>query len=120
MANERNAGNTTPLPQNNEDGVESADTMAGEPLPEINRGDDPHVLTVGIGASAGGLEALQNFFDHMPADTGMAFVVVTHLPTGRVSLMPELLARHSSMPVTEISEPTRVEANHVYVARGGG
>ena len=63
---------------------------------------------------------MQQFFDHMPADSGMAFVVVTHLPAGRVSLMPELLARHSSMPVAEVGEPTRVEPNHVYVARGGG
>ncbi len=77
------------------------------------------VLIVGIGASAGGLEALQQFFDHMPGDSGMAFVVVTHLPTGRVSLMPELLARHSPMPVAEISGPTRVEPNRVYLARGG-
>src|SRR3954471_20695477 len=120
MATDSNGGDTSPLPRNDEEDVESEDTTAGEPSPEIDRRADDHVLTVGIGASAGGLEALQNFFDHMPADTGMAFVVVTHLPTGRVSLMPELLARHSSMPVTEISEPTRVEANHVYVARGGG
>ena len=63
------------------------------------------VLIVGIGASAGGLEALQQFFDHMPGDSGMAFVVVTHLPAGRVSLMPELLARHSPMPVAEIGGP---------------
>ncbi len=77
------------------------------------------VVIVGIGASAGGLEALQEFFDHMPGDSGMAFVVVTHLPAGRVSLMPELLSRHSPMPVTEIGAPIKVEANHVYLARGG-
>ena len=79
----------------------------------------PSVVIVGIGASAGGLEALQQFFDHMPGDSGMAFVVVTHQPAGRVSLMPELLARHSAMAVTEIGGPTRVEPNHVYLARGG-
>ncbi len=79
----------------------------------------PGVLIVGIGASAGGLDALQQFFDHMPGDSGMAFVVVTHQPAGRVSLMPDLLARHSPMPVSEIGGPTRVEPNHVYLARGG-
>src|SRR5216683_2642913 len=48
---------------------------------------------VGIGASAGGLEALEAFFGHMPPDSGMAFVVVIHQPLHHVSLLPELLGR---------------------------
>ena len=56
---------------------------------------------VGIGASAGGLEALQEFFGNMPADTGMGFVVVTHQHPGHVSMLPALLARSTSMPVVE-------------------
>src|SRR5215831_1051777 len=47
----------------------------------------------GIGASAGGLEALEELFDNMPADTGMAFVVVTHQHPGHTSMLPELLRR---------------------------
>jgi two-component system CheB/CheR fusion protein len=54
---------------------------------------------VGVGASAGGLEALEQFFAHMPPDTGLAFVVVQHLAPDFKSLMDELLRRHTSMPI---------------------
>ncbi len=70
---------------------------------------------VGIGASAGGLEALQSFFDALPAETGMAFVVVTHLHPEHESYLAELLQKHTSMPVMQVTKKTRVEANHVYV-----
>lgn len=75
---------------------------------------------VGLGASAGGLEALEAFFDNMPADSGMAFVVVTHLHPERVSLMPELLSRHTAMPVVEAMDGMLVKEDHVYVAPPGG
>jgi len=71
---------------------------------------------VGIGASAGGLEALQKFFAHMPADTGMAFVVVTHQQPGRESLLAELLGRSTTMKVAEAFDGVKLEPNHVYVA----
>jgi two-component system CheB/CheR fusion protein len=74
---------------------------------------------VGIGASAGGLEALQEFFTHTPSDSGMAFVVVTHQNPDHTSLMPELLGRHTAMPVTEVGAGTVVQPNHVYVAPPG-
>jgi two-component system CheB/CheR fusion protein len=54
---------------------------------------------VGIGASAGGLEALETFFTHMPPDSGMAFVVVTHMDPHATSFLPELLSRATRMPV---------------------
>ena len=72
-------------------------------------------VVVGIGASAGGLEALESFFAHLPADSGMAFVLVQHLDPAHPSLMSELLARHTSMPVQAVNQPTRVEPNHLYV-----
>lgn len=75
---------------------------------------------VGLGASAGGLEALETFFDNMPVDSGMAFVVVTHLHPERVSLMPELLSRHTDMPVVEAQDGVSLEADHVYIAPPGG
>lgn len=75
---------------------------------------------VGIGASAGGLEALQEFFSTMPPDTGIAFVVVTHLHKGQPSMLPELLARQTTMPVSEADNGLRIEPNHVYVASPGG
>ena len=59
---------------------------------------------VGIGASAGGLEALEAFFRHMLSDSGMAFVVVTHQPPQHVSLLPDLLGRCTTMPVRKASE----------------
>ena len=59
---------------------------------------------VGIGASAGGLEALEEFFKHLPADAGMAYVVVTHQLSGQPSLLPELLRKCALMPVVEAGD----------------
>ncbi|HET9626374.1 MAG TPA: chemotaxis protein CheB [Kofleriaceae bacterium] len=70
---------------------------------------------VGIGASAGGLESLQQLFDALPADTGMAFVVIQHLSPDFRSLMDELIARHSEMPVVVADDNMPVHANHIYV-----
>jgi two-component system CheB/CheR fusion protein len=71
---------------------------------------------VGMGASAGGLEALEVFFTHMPADSGMAFVVLTHHPPQHVSLLPELLGRCTTMPVLQASEGMTIAPNRVYIA----
>jgi two-component system CheB/CheR fusion protein len=54
---------------------------------------------VGIGAAAGGLDACKRFFDHMPADTGTAIACLPHLGRTHESLMPELLGKHTAMPV---------------------
>ncbi|OHX35295.1 chemotaxis protein CheR [Methylomonas sp. LWB] len=70
---------------------------------------------VGIGASAGGLEAIESFFKKMPPDTGMAFIVVQHLSPDYKSLMVELLSKHTLMPVLRIEEGMKVEPNHVYL-----
>src|SRR5215475_1823507 len=75
---------------------------------------------VGIGASAGGLEALDELFDNMPASTGMAFVVVTHQHPGHTSMLPELLRRKTEMSVIEASEGTKLQPNYVYVGPPGG
>src|SRR5215475_1177895 len=75
---------------------------------------------VGIGASAGGLEALEELFDNMPADPGMAFVVVTHQHPGHTSMLPELLRRKTEMPVVEAAEGMRLRPNCVYVGAPGG
>ncbi|MDQ3039264.1 MAG: PAS domain-containing protein, partial [Pseudomonadota bacterium] len=73
------------------------------------------LLIVGIGASAGGLEAFTSFFSRMPADSGMAFVLVQHLAPQHISLLAELIGRGTSMPVSEAADGERVEGNHVYV-----
>jgi two-component system CheB/CheR fusion protein len=70
---------------------------------------------VGIGASAGGVEALEQFFKSVPANNGLAFVVVTHLPPGRESMLSEILGRATRMPVVDARDGERVEAEHVYV-----
>ena len=72
---------------------------------------------VGIGASAGGLAALQDFFDHIPHATGAAYVVVQHLSPNFKTLMDELLSRHSRMTVKLTDDGEVIEANHVYVMR---
>jgi two-component system, chemotaxis family, CheB/CheR fusion protein len=59
---------------------------------------------IGIGASAGGIDAFHSFFDHMPADCGMAFVMVLHLPADRKSMLTEILARWTSMPVIDVMD----------------
>jgi two-component system CheB/CheR fusion protein len=75
---------------------------------------------VGIGASADGLEALEELLDHLAPDTGMSFVVVTHQHPGHVSLLPELLGRDTAMPVAEATGGTRLQPNHIYVCPPGG
>lgn len=72
-------------------------------------------LTVAIGASAGGVEAIERFFDRMPADTGLAFVVVQHLSPDFKSLMDEILRRHTAMPVNVAADGMLVVPNTVYV-----
>ena len=70
---------------------------------------------VAIGASAGGIEALTDLMNHLPSDTGLAFVLVQHLDPKHHSILTELLARKTAMPVTEVSEGIVAKPNHVYV-----
>ncbi|HEX4119368.1 MAG TPA: chemotaxis protein CheB [Verrucomicrobiae bacterium] len=70
---------------------------------------------VGIGASAGGLEAYTHLLQHLPRDTGMGFVLVQHLDPQHKSALTNLLRRVASMPVREVTNNTRVERNHIYV-----
>ena len=69
----------------------------------------------GIGASAGGLEALEQFLRHVPAGSGMAFVIVQHLDPTHKGVMPELLQRATGMKVFQVKDRTRVQPNCVYV-----
>ena len=70
---------------------------------------------VGVGASAGGLEAFGRLLKALPQDTGMAFVLVQHLDPGHESMLTRLLSSSTRMPVTEVQEGIEVQANHVYV-----
>ncbi|NBD37995.1 MAG: PAS domain-containing protein [Verrucomicrobia bacterium] len=70
---------------------------------------------VGIGASAGGLRALETFFRVAPEEGGCAYIVVQHLSPDFKSLMDDLLARHTGMPIHRVEEPVKLEANAVYL-----
>lgn len=89
--------------------------------PRTRRGGDLSALpdaaipVVGIGASAGGIEALSSFFDAMAADSGCAFVVVMHLDPKRESEMARILRGHTKMPVAQVENGMRVGPDQVYV-----
>ncbi len=70
---------------------------------------------VGIGASAGGLDAFKKFFSALPADSGAAFVLIQHLDPTRESLTADLVGTYTRMPVGQVEDGMRVEANRVYV-----
>ena len=83
--------------------------------PEISHRQNTFYI-VGLGASAGGLEALERFFGSMPENSGMAFIVVTHLDPNHVSIMPELLQKSTKMKLFQAEDGMAVEPDHVYVA----
>lgn len=72
-------------------------------------------LIVGIGGSAGGLNAYKALLDALPANTGMAFVVVSHITPSANSQLAEILSRHTNMKVGVARAAMPIEANHVYV-----
>jgi two-component system, chemotaxis family, CheB/CheR fusion protein len=74
---------------------------------------------VGIGASAGGLEAFTKILSHLPADIGMSFVLLLHLDPKHESLSADILSRVSRMPVTEVKDGLKVEPNRVYIIPPG-
>ncbi len=70
---------------------------------------------VGLGASAGGIAALQQFFGDLPAESGLAFVVVMHLAPDHESNLAAILQQKTAMPVVQVNETVKVQPNHVYV-----
>lgn len=81
--------------------------------------DQNGLVIVGIGASAGGLEAIQDFFAKMPSNTGLAFVVVQHLSPAHKSMMDELLAKYTRMKISVVSDGVEVQPNHIYLIPPG-
>jgi two-component system CheB/CheR fusion protein len=80
---------------------------------------EPSCLVVGVGASAGGLEALTNLLRALPVDTGMAFVLVQHLAPTHPSALAEILSRATTMPVMDVENDLLAEPNRVYVMPPG-
>ncbi len=91
-------------------------TFAPASLEKLQPAAAPSAVgVVGIGASAGGLDALEEFFTRVPAKSGLAYIVVQHLDPTKKTMLTELLQRVTVLRVCEASEQMRVEANHVYV-----
>ena len=84
--------------------TEEREVSVGAPFP-----------VVGIGASAGGLEAFTALFRAMPADTGMAFVLVQHLAPEHASSLAEIVSRSTPMPVAEVGGDLALQPNHLYI-----
>jgi len=84
-------------------------------FPADDSDDNSPKYVVGIGASAGGLEALEEFFSHLPTDTDACFIVVQHLSPDFKSMMPELLSKHTKMPIYQVSDGFKLEKNAVYL-----
>ena len=77
--------------------------------------DNCKLFVVGVGASAGGLQALEKFFKNMPSDSGAAFVVVQHLSPNFKSLMKELLERHTQMVIHRVTDGMELAANSIFL-----
>ncbi|TAG86442.1 MAG: response regulator [Oscillatoriales cyanobacterium] len=101
---------------NQSDLENTPDSIAPSPIDEAeqNTVEAPFPI-VGIVASAGGLEAFTEFLSHLPADTGMAFVLIQHLDPNYKSLLSEILATKTQMPVSQVLDGTTVEPNQVYI-----
>jgi two-component system, chemotaxis family, CheB/CheR fusion protein len=82
-------------------------------------GSSPPFPVVGIGASAGGLDAFEQFFVHLPPDTGIAFILVQHLSPPHKSILPEILQRYTAMTVSQVTDGIPVQPNCVYVIPPG-
>lgn len=85
---------------------------AGGPASENGRDD---LVIVGMGGSAGAITSFREFFRNVPADSGMAYVVILHLSPEHESRLAEVLQTATKIPVIQVREPVRVEPNHVYV-----
>ena len=72
-------------------------------------------MVVGLGASAGGIRALKEFFEHVPEGSGMAYVVILHLSPEHESRLAEVLQQSTRMPVKQVMESVRIEPERVYV-----
>jgi two-component system, chemotaxis family, CheB/CheR fusion protein len=77
--------------------------------------ENKHFPIVAIGASAGGLEALEEFFEKVPRNSGMAYVIISHTDPARSSLLPDIIQRKSNIPAVQVEEGMNVEANVIYL-----
>src|ERR1700731_2905759 len=109
------------MPGDRPDGAAAARLrLAGRnPLPRTSPADLAAFPVVGIGASAGGLDACRKLVDALPAGNGMAFILVQHLDPTHESMMVDLLAGHTSMAVRQAADGMPIEREHLYVIPPG-
>ena len=89
------------------------------PRKRITAENGAHFPVVAVGASAGGLEAFRTLLAALPAEGGMAFILVQHLDPTHSTMMVELLSRHTAMPLVEAREGVRLEPDHIYTIPPG-
>src|SRR5262249_54142341 len=113
------AGPHRPQKVNPEPAVSMADA-ADRAAEGVRPPSAPSMLTiVGVGGSAGGLQAFEKFFSHVPLQSGLAFVVIQHLAPPHTSILVDLIARATQMPVLDAQDGVSAEADHVYVITPG-
>ena len=106
-------------PSTKQEPVKAKSAQPGDMGSTDNESTGRPVPIVGVGASAGGLEAISELLHALPRDTGMAFVLVQHLDPTHDSILAEILSRSTTMPVAQVKNGVAVEANHVYVIPPG-
>lgn len=92
----------------------NGNNAASPGTPDANGPSKKSFPIVGIGASAGGLEALETFFDHLPSAPGLALVIIQHLSPKHKSIMGQILQRHTTLPVLEVADGLEVAPDTVY------
>ena len=95
--------------------VSMSESLALDRPSEQSKSKNNGFSIIGLGASAGGLEALKSFFDHLPSKFKHSFVVVQHLSPDYKSLMGELLSKNTDMPIVEVKEKTKIKPATVYL-----
>jgi chemotaxis methyl-accepting protein methylase/PAS domain-containing protein len=99
-------------PPENEKKTKEKKPSETQPTMKFSPGELP---IVGIGCSAGGLEALEKFFQNVQPDVGIAFVIVQHLDPNHPSALPDLVQRIAHLPVMQVTNRMKIEANHIYI-----
>lgn len=95
--------------------LEAEENHQPDEVEETNGNMTDGMMLAGTGASAGGIDALKHFFRKMPADNGLAFVVIVHLSPDYVSTLAEMPQVSTEMKVRQVTKSVQVEPNHVYV-----
>lgn len=114
----KTAASSKPSPRRKTIPKRASSSVKPQPGEVVPSGEQANALgfpIVGIGASAGGLNAFKRFFTALPVHSGMAFVLIPHLDPTHQSLMVELLAKYTTEPVVEATEGMAVKPNHVYI-----